>query len=37
MDDIFVIHYSAKKKAYHYMKTKSDTYYNFKFMINGLV
>ena len=30
MDEIFVIHYSAKKKAYHYMNTKSETYYNFK-------
>jgi alpha-N-acetylglucosamine transferase len=30
INEIFVIHYSAKKKAYHYMNTKSETYYNFK-------
>tara|TARA_Y200000002_G_C22655783_1_gene653407 strand:- start:14 stop:844 length:831 start_codon:yes stop_codon:yes gene_type:complete len=29
-DNIFVIHYSSKKKPYYYMKNKSETYYNFK-------
>jgi alpha-N-acetylglucosamine transferase len=29
-DDIFVIHYSSKKKPYYYMNNKSETYFNFK-------